>query len=66
MKISNSFYEFPATGAPSGNAPGAAPSSLPVSAVTQERDVYGFNWAPDSKLLVNYGGKLLRVSATGA
>jgi serine/threonine protein kinase/Tol biopolymer transport system component len=65
VKISNSFYEFPATGAPSGNAPGAAASALPVAAVTQERDVYGFNWAPDAKLLVNDGGKLLRVSATG-
>ncbi|MFY9730929.1 MAG: protein kinase [Candidatus Acidiferrales bacterium] len=65
VKISNSFYEFPATGAPSGNAPGAAASALPVSAVTQERDVYGFNWAPDAKLLVNDGGKLLRVSASG-
>ncbi len=65
VKISNSFYEFPATGAPSGNAPGAAASALPVTAVTQERDVYGFNWAPDAKLLVNDGGKLLRVSASG-
>ena len=65
VKISNSFYEFPASGAPSGNAPGAAASAVPVSAVTQERDVYGFNWAPDAKLLVNDGGKLLRVSASG-
>ncbi len=65
VKISNSFYEFPASGAPSGNGPGAAASAVPVSAVTQERDVYGFNWAPDAKLLVNDGGKLLRVSATG-
>ncbi len=65
VKISNSFYEFPASGAPSGNAPGAAASALPVTAVTQERDVYGFNWAPDAKLLVNDGGKLLRVSASG-
>ena len=65
VKISNSFYEFPASGAVSGNAPGAAASALPVTAVTQERDVYGFNWAPDAKLLVNDGGKLLRVSATG-
>ena len=27
VKISNSFYEFPASGAPSGNAPGAAASA---------------------------------------
>jgi serine/threonine protein kinase/Tol biopolymer transport system component len=65
VKNSNSFYEFPASGAPSGNAPGAAASALPVAAVTQERDVYGFNWAPDAKLLVNDGGKLLRISASG-
>jgi serine/threonine protein kinase/Tol biopolymer transport system component len=65
VKISNSFYEFPASGAPSGNAPGAGASALPVAAVTQERDVYGFNWAPDAKLLVNDGGKLLRISASG-
>ena len=26
-----------------------------MTAVTQERDVYGFNWAPDAKLLVNDG-----------
>jgi eukaryotic-like serine/threonine-protein kinase len=64
-KISNSFYEFPASGAPTGNAPGASASAVPVAAVTQERDVYGFNWAPDAKLLVNDGGKLLRISASG-
>ena len=57
-KTSNSFYEFPASG-------GASSAPSPIPAVTQERDVYGFNWAPDSKLYVNDGGKLVRVAANG-
>jgi eukaryotic-like serine/threonine-protein kinase len=52
------FFDFPAADALAGK-----PSD--VTGIRQERDVYGFNWAPDGKLYVNDGGKLLRVAPNG-
>jgi Tol biopolymer transport system component len=37
-----------------------------VTGIRQERDIYGFNWAPENTLYVNDGGKLMRVNADGA
>ena len=55
-----SFYDLPASGSTGGEAP------APVADVTQNRDLFGFGWAPENKLYVNDGSKLLRVAANGA
>jgi Tol biopolymer transport system component len=52
------FFNFPAAAAMAGKPPD-------VTGIRQERDIYGFNWAPDGALYVNDGGKLLRVNADG-
>jgi eukaryotic-like serine/threonine-protein kinase len=52
------FFDFPAAGV-AANAP--APAGL-----RQERDIFGFNWAPEGALYVSDGGKLLRVAAGGS
>jgi serine/threonine protein kinase/Tol biopolymer transport system component len=53
------FFNFPAAAAMAGKPPD-------VTGIRQERDIYGFNWAPDGGLYVNDGGKLLRVNADGS
>jgi Tol biopolymer transport system component len=53
------FFNFPAAAAMAGRPPD-------VTGIRQERDIYGFNWAPDGALYVNDGGKLLRVNADGS
>ena len=53
------FFNFPAAAAMAGRPPD-------VTGIRQERDIYGFNWAPDGALYVNDGGKLLRVNANGS
>ena len=58
LKGTYGFFDFPAADALAGNPPD-------VAAIHQERDIYGFNWAPEGKLYVNDGGKLLRVAANG-
>jgi Tol biopolymer transport system component len=57
-KATFAFYALPAAGSTSSTL-------SPVRAVTQERDIFGFAWAPDGRLYVNDGGKLLRVGANG-
>ena len=56
--LSYGFYNFPAAAAMAAKPPD-------VTGIRQERDVYGFNWAPDGGLYVNDGGKLMRVNADG-
>jgi Tol biopolymer transport system component len=53
------FFDFPAAAALAGKPP-------VITGLRQERDVYGFNWAPDGALYVNDGGKLVRVNADGS
>ena len=53
------FYELPAAGSTGAATP------APIADVTQGRDLYGFSWAPEGKLYVNDGGRLLRVAANG-
>jgi serine/threonine protein kinase/Tol biopolymer transport system component len=53
------FFNFPAAAAMAGRPPD-------VTGIRQERDIYGFNWAPENTLYVNDGGKLMRVNADGA
>ena len=53
------FFNFPAAAAMAGRPPD-------VTGIRQERDIYGFNWAPENTLYVNDGGKLLRVNADGS
>jgi len=53
------FFNFPGAAALAGRPP-------IVTSIRQERDVYGFNWAPDGTLYVNDGGKLERVNADGS
>jgi serine/threonine protein kinase/Tol biopolymer transport system component len=53
------FFNFPATAAMAGRPP-------EVTGIRQERDIYGFNWAPDGAVYVNDGGKLMRVNADGS
>jgi serine/threonine protein kinase/Tol biopolymer transport system component len=56
--VNYGFYNFPATAAMAGKPPD-------LIGIREERDVYGFNWAPENTLYVNDGGKLLRVNADG-
>jgi serine/threonine protein kinase/Tol biopolymer transport system component len=53
------FFNFPAAAAMAGRPP-------EVTGIRQERDIYGFNWAPDGAVYVNDGGKLMRVNADGS
>ncbi len=53
------FFNFPAAAAMAGRPPD-------VTGIRQERDIYGFNWAPENTLYVNDGGKLMRVNADGS
>jgi serine/threonine protein kinase/Tol biopolymer transport system component len=53
------FFNFPAAVAMAGRPPD-------VTGIRQERDIYGFNWAPENTLYLNDGGKLLRVNADGS
>jgi hypothetical protein len=53
------FFNFPAAAALAGKPP-------IVTGIRQERDIYGFNWAPENTLYVNDGGKLMRVNADGS
>jgi serine/threonine protein kinase/Tol biopolymer transport system component len=57
--VNYGFFNFPAAAAMAGRPPD-------VTGIRQERDIYGFNWAPDGALYVNDGGKLMRVNADGA
>ncbi len=57
--MSYGFFNFPAAAAMAGKPPD-------VTGIRQERDIYGFNWAPDGALYVNDGGKLMRVNADGS
>jgi eukaryotic-like serine/threonine-protein kinase len=57
-KATFGFFDFSAAGV-AANAP------APVG-IRQERDIYGFNWAPEGTLYVTDGGKLLRVAANGS
>ncbi|MGH9747467.1 MAG: protein kinase domain-containing protein [Candidatus Acidiferrales bacterium] len=56
-KATYGFFAFPAAG--------VSPQAPAPLGVRQERDVYGFNWAPEGTLYVTDGGKLLRVNADG-
>ena len=60
VRETQTFYLSPASGG-SGNS-----IRSPVPAVTQDRDFYGFNWAPDGKLYGGDGGKLVRLSISGS
>jgi eukaryotic-like serine/threonine-protein kinase len=53
------LFNFPAAAAMAGRP-------ADVTGIRQERDIYGFNWAPDGALYVNDDGKLLRVNADGS
>jgi serine/threonine protein kinase/Tol biopolymer transport system component len=57
--VNYGFFNFPATPAMAGRPPD-------VTGIRQERDIYGFNWAPDGGLYVNDGGKLMHVNADGS
>ena len=57
--VNYGFFNFPAAAALAGRPPD-------VTGIHQERDIYGFNWAPDGALYVNDGGKLMRVNADGS
>jgi len=57
--MSFGFFNFPAAAAMAGRPPD-------VTGIRQERDIYGFNWAPENTLYVNDGGKLMRVNADGS
>jgi eukaryotic-like serine/threonine-protein kinase len=57
--VNYGFFNFPAAAALAGKPPD-------VTGIREERDIYGFNWAPDGALYVNDGGKLLRVNADGS
>src|SRR5579862_6219435 len=57
--VNYGFFNFPAAAAMAGRPPD-------VTGIRQERDIYGFNWAPDGGLYVNDGGKLMRVNADGS
>jgi serine/threonine protein kinase/Tol biopolymer transport system component len=57
--VNYGFFNFPAAPAMAGRPPD-------VTGIREERDIYGFNWAPDGALYVNDGGKLLRVNANGS
>ncbi|HLW76196.1 MAG TPA: protein kinase, partial [Bryobacteraceae bacterium] len=57
--VNYGFFNFPAAAAMAGKPPD-------VTGIREERDVYGFNWAPENTLYVNDGGKLLRVNADGS
>ena len=57
--VNYGFFNFNAAAAMAGRPPD-------VTGIRQERDIYGFNWAPDGALYVNDGGKLLRVNADGS
>ena len=56
-KATYGFFDF--------SAAGVAPNAPTPVGVREERDIYGFSWAPEGKLYVNDGGKLLRVAADG-
>ena len=57
--VNYGFFNFPAAAAMAGRPPD-------VTGIRQERDIYGFNWAPENTLYVNDGGKLMRVNADGS
>ncbi len=57
--VNYGFFNFPAAAAMAGRPPD-------VTGIRQERDIYGFNWAPENTLYVNDGGKLLRVNSDGS
>jgi hypothetical protein len=57
--VNYGFFNFPAAAAIAGRPPD-------VTGIRQERDIYGFNWAPENTLYLNDGGKLLRVNADGS